>query len=134
MGDQGKEARFKEFRVFLSFLRVQLHEFQKEWPILIAISILCSLIPYVYVVNMSSWQEQVAEAHAEVINDIRGKFQQFRGGPSVFEGIKAFCAAVNWSVRVYMNTGAFFLRGTEMHVVLSISPSTDNLPTAHNNI
>ncbi|KAH7620932.1 hypothetical protein Ndes2526B_g04864 [Nannochloris sp. 'desiccata'] len=46
---------------------------------------------------MSSWQEQVAEAHAEVVNDIKGKFKQFSGGPSVFEGIKAFCAAVNWS-------------------------------------
>ncbi len=50
------------------------------------------------VTKMSSWQEQVAEAHAEVINDIKDKFKQLSGGPSVFEGIKAFCAAVDWSV------------------------------------
>ena len=47
---------------------------------------------------MSTWQEQVAEAHAEVINDIKSKFKQFNGGPSIFEGIKAFCTAVDWSV------------------------------------
>jgi hypothetical protein len=48
--------------------------------------------------NMSTWQEQVGEAHAEVINDIKGKFKNISGGPSVIEGVKAFCAAVDWSV------------------------------------
>lgn len=47
---------------------------------------------------MESWQDQVAAAHAEVINDIKSKFAQLNGGPSVIEGVKAFCAAVDWNV------------------------------------
>jgi hypothetical protein len=59
---------------------------------------------------MSSWQDQVAEAHAEVINDIKGKFKQLSGGPSVFEGITAFYAAVDWSVSSKRNAMLSFLQ------------------------
>jgi len=63
---------------------------------------------------MSSWQEQVAEAHAEVINDIKDKFKQLSGGPSVFEGLKAFCAAVNWSVSVDMTKEGILLEAQKL--------------------
>ena len=47
---------------------------------------------------MSTWQEQIAEAHAEVIADIKSKFKDINSGPSVVEGVKAFSAAVDWTV------------------------------------
>ena len=50
---------------------------------------------------MESWQDQVAAAHAEVMNDIKSKFAEMNNGPSVIEGVKAFCAAVDWSVRFH---------------------------------
>lgn len=82
---------------------------------------------------MSSWQEQVAEAHAEVVNDIKGKFKQFSGGPSVFEGIKAFCAAVNWSVGFKWIPGPSFSEAQKW-TWFSRSASQPTWPlTAHSN-
>ena len=48
---------------------------------------------------MASGQEQVVSAHQEVIADIREKWTELNGGPSMIEGMKAFAAAVDWTVR-----------------------------------
>lgn len=47
---------------------------------------------------MSSWQEQVAAAHQEVIDDIKSKWREISGGPSLIESVQAFAAAVDWTV------------------------------------
>ena len=47
---------------------------------------------------MASWKEQIAAAHAEVINEIKKEFGGIKGGPSITESVKAFCAAIDWSV------------------------------------
>lgn len=52
--------------------------------------------------NSSSWEgwkAQVAAAHAEVIEDIKSKFREFREAPPLIDSVRAFCAAIDWTVR-----------------------------------
>lgn len=44
------------------------------------------------------WGEQLAEASAFVLDDIKQKWKQMNGGPSVLDSLKEFAAAVDWSV------------------------------------
>ena len=43
-------------------------------------------------------REQLAGALEFVMADMRQKWAEMRGGPSVTEGLRAFVAAVDWSV------------------------------------
>ena len=48
-----------------------------------------------------SWEalvRELAAAHAEVIEDIKSKFRGLHGDSSLIDDIKAFCAAVDWTV------------------------------------
>lgn len=48
-----------------------------------------------------SWDgliQELAAAHKEVIEDIKSKFKGLQGDSSLIDDIKAFCAAVDWTV------------------------------------
>lgn len=47
---------------------------------------------------MSTWQEQLQGAHAEVINDFKEKWREISGGPSIADTLTAFVSAVDWTV------------------------------------
>jgi len=52
--------------------------------------------------NASSWEgwmAQLAAAHDEVVEDIKSKFREFREAPSFIDSVRAFCAAIDWTVR-----------------------------------
>lgn len=51
-------------------------------------------------------REQLAGAIDYVMADLRQKWKEMSGGPSVTEGIKQFAAAVDWSVRGATGRGA----------------------------
>lgn len=54
---------------------------------------------------MDSLQQQLGDARQQlsgaldvVLSDLRQKFKELNGGPSVTEGLQRFVAAVDWSV------------------------------------
>ncbi len=48
---------------------------------------------------LEDWQHQLAEAHQMVIGDIKQRWREISGGPSIIESFNAFVAAVDWKVQ-----------------------------------
>ncbi len=49
--------------------------------------------------NLEKVQQELRGAVQFVMNDIRDKFKQINQGPAILDSLKAFTAAVDWSVR-----------------------------------
>ena len=50
---------------------------------------------------MEKVQQELHSAVQFVVDDVKEKFRQLNQGPAILDSLRAFTAAVNWSVRSY---------------------------------
>ena len=48
---------------------------------------------------MEKVQQELQSAVQFVVNDVKEKFRQLNQGPAILDSLRAFSAAVDWSVR-----------------------------------